>query len=353
MHNHPSLYNNFDLIRLIAALQVVFRHSFYGYDFQNDILNFIKDIILAFPGVPIFFMVSGFLIYWSFDRNSDNLKKYFKNRFFRIYPALWVCLFITITVLLLSDTQFTISQNISTFIIWILGQLSIVQFWTPEFLKSFGEGSPNASLWSICVELQFYFFVPILFFLVKKFSKYKFWIFLTFFVTSVWFNHWISHFEKSDLIYKLGFVSLFQYLFYFMFGVFFYNYWEKIRKLVEQKFILWIGIFLLLHFLCKNHFDIDLNNYYLSSFYKLIFIVLLNFSVLSFAFSYNHLSEKILKKQDISYGIYIYHMLVINIFIENNLSIHHNFGIILLITIVMAAFSWFIIEKPVLKRLRK
>ncbi|WP_245539698.1 acyltransferase family protein [Riemerella columbina] len=59
----PSLHNNFDIIRLLAALQVVFRHVFYKHDFHNSILNFIKEIILAFPGVPIFFMVSGFLIY--------------------------------------------------------------------------------------------------------------------------------------------------------------------------------------------------------------------------------------------------------------------------------------------------
>ncbi len=74
----PSIHNNFDLIRLLAAIQVVFRHTFYKYDFQSEILNFIKELILAFPGVPIFFMVSGFLIYWSFDRNSKNVKNMLK-----------------------------------------------------------------------------------------------------------------------------------------------------------------------------------------------------------------------------------------------------------------------------------
>lgn len=100
MKTLPSFNNNFDLIRLLAALQVVFRHIFYDFDFQNSILNLIRDIILAFPGVPIFFMVSGFLIYWSFERNQDNITKFFKNRCLRIYPALWVCLLITNCILL-------------------------------------------------------------------------------------------------------------------------------------------------------------------------------------------------------------------------------------------------------------
>ncbi|EFT36722.1 putative nodulation protein X, partial [Riemerella anatipestifer RA-YM] len=251
------------------------------------------------------------------------------------------------------NAQRVIYSNFGIFLTWILGQLSIIQFWTPEFLKFFGEGSPNASLWSICVELQFYFFVPFLFFLVRKYKNYKFFIFFMFFTSSIIFNHWISHFDKNFLIYKLGFVSLSQYLFYFMLGIFFYNYWGTIRRFIEQKCIIWTSLFIFLYFLCKNHIDIDLNNYYLHSFYKIAFIILLNISILSFAFSQNNISHILLRGQDISYGIYIYHMLIINIFIQNSLSIHNNFVIILLITIIAASLSWFIIEKPILKRIRK
>lgn len=171
MNDKPSYYNNLDIIRLFAALQVVFRHVFYKHDFGNIFFNSIKEVILAFPGVPIFFMISGFLIYWSFERNAHDIKKYFKNRFLRIYPALWLCLAITITVVLFFDQNRVIWANFKTFLIWVLGQMSIIQFWTPNFLKFFGEGSPNASLWSICVELQFYFFVPILFYLVNNLNS--------------------------------------------------------------------------------------------------------------------------------------------------------------------------------------
>lgn len=40
-----------------------------------------------FPGVPIFFFISGFLISKSFEENSV-LKEYALNRILRIYPGL-------------------------------------------------------------------------------------------------------------------------------------------------------------------------------------------------------------------------------------------------------------------------
>jgi len=51
--------NNFDLIRLFAALQVVVTHG------DRFILNWggvLSPVLEFIPGVPIFFLISGFLI---------------------------------------------------------------------------------------------------------------------------------------------------------------------------------------------------------------------------------------------------------------------------------------------------
>ncbi len=45
----------------------------------------------------------GLLIYGSLNRNA-NLKQYFKNRFLRIYPALWVCITVTVVLLFVFNT---------------------------------------------------------------------------------------------------------------------------------------------------------------------------------------------------------------------------------------------------------
>ena len=92
--------NNFDLVRLLAASQVVVGHI------CTEVAPAGSAVLLpavwwmgVFPGVPIFFTVSGFLIYWSFERNADHIGSFFKNRFLRIYPGLWVCFAVTLAVL--------------------------------------------------------------------------------------------------------------------------------------------------------------------------------------------------------------------------------------------------------------
>lgn len=83
--------NNFDLVRLFAAIQVVFFHI------QNRLGIIVPGVnwFSHLPGVPIFFTVSGFLITASFLRNRDRIVSYFVNRYLRIYPAIYVLIFAT------------------------------------------------------------------------------------------------------------------------------------------------------------------------------------------------------------------------------------------------------------------
>src|ERR1700749_61918 len=96
----PVPINNLNYIRLLAALQVLFFHSakHFGVTFDTPFLSFIEKILRAFPGVPVFFMISGFLITHSWLAKPD-IKRYVRTRFLRIFPALWVCLFVNIICL--------------------------------------------------------------------------------------------------------------------------------------------------------------------------------------------------------------------------------------------------------------
>src|SRR5664280_2408641 len=88
--------NNFDLIRIFAALQVVMTHVSGHLQFPDAKYLYLLSL---FPGVPIFFVTSGYLVSGSFER-SGGLRTYFRNRFLRIYPGLWGCLSVIFLVVL-------------------------------------------------------------------------------------------------------------------------------------------------------------------------------------------------------------------------------------------------------------
>ena len=93
--------NNFDLLRLFAASQVAYLHISRNLEIQLTGLPLaLKYCLEYFPGVPIFFVISGFLISISFDRNPD-LRAYTINRILRIYPALWISTLVTLLALAL------------------------------------------------------------------------------------------------------------------------------------------------------------------------------------------------------------------------------------------------------------
>lgn len=95
---NPLAGNCLNLIRLAAAFQVVFGHmvEHLGLPINETGLR----LVYFLRGVPIFFVISGFLI-WSSVERSISYGQYIKKRFLRIYPELWVAVLIEITVLIL------------------------------------------------------------------------------------------------------------------------------------------------------------------------------------------------------------------------------------------------------------
>lgn len=116
------------------------------------------SFISLFIGVPIFFMMSGFLI-WSSIESSQGCKEYLKKRFWRIYPELWTAVIVELLVLLLLYRQPVDWTQVGVF---ALTQGSSLQFWTPDCLRGYGCGCPNGALWTICVLVQFYLLAVLL-----------------------------------------------------------------------------------------------------------------------------------------------------------------------------------------------
>lgn len=348
--------NNFDLIRLFAALQVLVYHLFTHFKVL-DKYSVLPEILNQFPGVPIFFFISGFLITASFNKPNSTLITFFRNRILRIYPALWVCLAVTIIILMFfGEIEFTNPK----FYLWILAQTTFFQHYSPDFLDNWGVGNPNGSLWSIVVELQFYAILPFICLFLNRLSSLKK---INIVVISIFFffyllNH-ITHsriidpeseyylLNKPKLLLEFRIISttIIWHIFYFMIGLFFYYNFNYLKKYVQDKFIFWLTIYLIyitiLIFNLDKYISPDADNIF--AFIELLMLAMLTFSM---AFSYNNLSEKLLKHNDISYGIYIYHMPVINTIIALNIQ-GTIFKLLIssVIVINLAILSWILIEK--------
>lgn len=343
--------NNFDSLRLLAALQVAVVHGYEHFKLLGDsvILDYLINILKLFPGVIVFFSLSGFLIFASFDKNSA-LKRYVINRFLRLYPGLFFSFALTLSVLFFlgffNSNQFFSKQGL----FWLFGQLTFLQFYTPDFLRPYGLGNPNGSLWTIVIEIQFYFIVPLLFIIIKKFrERINYFLFLIFFL-SLLFNLFLDTFIlKETIIYKLLCVSIFPYLLYFVMGALIYfNYNFLGKYLNKNSFFILIAYILICYFLSYNLHLFKMS--YWPNSISLIMIVFLIWLIFTFAFKEESLLTKLLNKNDYSYGLYIYHGIVLNFLIELELDFTIKlFVFYLIISSSLAFFSWRYIESFFLK----
>ncbi|WP_297917790.1 acyltransferase, partial [uncultured Campylobacter sp.] len=244
MNNNIIVNNNFNLLRLIAAFQVMFVHA-NGYLANKSDLSWCISSILNFSGVTVFFLISGFLISMSYAKNQD-LKTYIKNRILRIYPGLYVNIFIGVAILCVF-----IGLNFDfDFFKWLITQISFLQFYNLDASRYFGTGEINAPLWTISIELVFYAVLPIVFFINIKTKK----ILPCIFLISILFFIYNSSSDRNLFINKLINVSLAPYLFVFLIGFYFYIYFDLFHKYIKNKFFIYFAAYVI-GIICFHYFN--------------------------------------------------------------------------------------------------
>lgn len=340
-----SRNNNFDLIRLLAALQVFLFHlkDYLGFVYPSKAFF---SAIVFFPGVPVFFVLSGFLIFSSYERNKK-LMQYFKNRILRIFPALWVAFFVLFAVIYFHGYQ----PSLFSLIKWTFAQLTLFQYHHPAEIQTYIGGNPNAALWTIQVEFSFYIMVPLFFWLTSKTKSISMtWLLVILFILSYLLNYYMLSFQDlNGTMFAPMVDKVFPYLFYFLAGALSYLHFEKLKRFYIGKGLYWLGAYILYSFIAGIHFGVYRESYFLNG-YSLIGFLILSQTVISLAFTFPDLSNRLLRGTDISYGIYIYHMIVIGIFYK-----HGGYGDVsafwpaVVITINVSILSWLIVEKPALK----
>jgi peptidoglycan/LPS O-acetylase OafA/YrhL len=110
-------------------------------------------------GVTLFFVLSGFLLYQPFINGSISLRRYFRNRAFRILPAYWVVLLVSGLLLGGTIVRATGHGNVAGYLRspkLLAMNLALVQGYDPNTV--FTGILPS---WSLVVEVAFYVSLPL------------------------------------------------------------------------------------------------------------------------------------------------------------------------------------------------
>jgi len=346
--------NNFDLIRLLAASQVAVVHAMSAFKIYELHAIAFNLGVRMFPGVPIFFVISGFLISKSYER-STSIRDYYRNRCLRIFPALWVCLVASLGVILMAGVSVLGPVTTRAWLTWWAAQMSVYQQFGPDFLKPVGLGSLNGSLWTIPVELEFYLLLPLIYGVFKLRKRRGDLALLGLLAGSLalhWFYCRPSLFsDPADNSPDHTFLveTVVPYLWMFLVGVLMQRHWTALRGSLAGRAHWWFLGYLLLCVTMKR-----LHIYVGSADISPLFLLPLAGLVLSCAVSLPTLSDRLLRHNDISYGTYIYHVLVLNALLvlgapDNALSVTAALGI----AFALGAASWWCVERPFLLHKRK
>ncbi|PWH82805.1 acyltransferase [Algibacter marinivivus] len=329
--------NNFDFLRFLFALLVVISHSYplSGNDESSQWIYQVTQgqIVLARIGLSGFFVISGFFIYRSLQR-SESLFSYFKKRFLRIFPGLFVVLLLSVLLIpFVYEGQFPLTKNESYFT-YLPNNLLLYNF--QGVVNGVFNANPyhaiNGSLWTIRYEFSLYIALSLLYFFRKSKKVQKGLLSLCFLGLIILNNFFLTRFSGSSIFGMLGFEIL-------DLGTFFvggsllatFNF-EKIKN----KWILFIAFLALL-----------ISIYF--QFYNAIKHVILPVIILLLGFATLPFFNNFGKIGDMSYGIYIYSFPVQQALVYYyKLDVYQLMFFSIIISITLGYLSWHLIEKKAL-----
>ena len=338
--------NNFDLLRLLAALQVAVVHNIGILKPTGYFAGLLGACLDRFPGVPIFFVISGVLISKSYER-SDSLRDYLRNRCLRIFPGLWVCLVVSVAVILALGVGSLGRITAADWLLWWAGQMSIFQNFQATFLEPLSTGL-NHSLWTIPIELEFYLVLPALYGILQLRRRLGNIRLLAIGLASLAVQLLIVNIHRPVGQVAAHFLlgeTLVPYLWMFLVGVSIQRNWSTVRGWLFGR-AHWWGLGYLMLCAAARWLHVDTGGNYLSPVYLLPLAGL----IVSLAMSAPQLSDRILRHHDVSYGLYLYHMLVIDLLV--GLAAPPGWASLAAATIVsfgLAALSWTFIERRYLR----
>ncbi len=338
--------NNFDLVRLLAALQVALGHALSNLG-SGGSGHLLRTVLALFPGVPVFFVVSGFLISRSYE-HTPTLRIYLRNRALRIYPGLWVCLVATLGVIAVIGSAHA-TGTARDWLIWWASQMTVYQSRAIPLEDRWQ--IVNGSLWTIPVELEFYVLLPALYALCglrrRRGGAALALLAVLSLLAQAAVLRWPVERQSTPLAPML---TVAPYLWMFLAGVLLQRYWVRVRPWLAGRALWWLAAYAGLCLLAYGlHIPVTRGSIAVN---PLCFMVLAALTV-SAAFTCPTLAARCLRGCDLSYGLYIYHMLVIALLIALGLRGGWAVGTVLGASMALGWLSYMVVERPFLARKRR
>jgi peptidoglycan/LPS O-acetylase OafA/YrhL len=360
-------FKGFNELRAIGALSVIFGHielikSFNGIDnFMH--INFYR-YTNGHIGVMMFFVLSGFLITYFLIREINetqtiNFKLFYFKRLTRIWPIYYIMVIFSVYIF---PFLLNLFENID--INYSFNQTKFYLLFLPNIGKNLNYQINGAShLWSIGVEEQFYLIWPILLYF---FRKYIFILLVIIFITFSLANPFIDFISYNFHVFKANiemknflnsFFSSFKINAMSLGGIFAYlllsNNLKWLNKILFNRYF---EVTILLITAISWIFGIQFGTLN-DEIYCLLFGVIV-YNIASNKQTIIRIENKLLfNLGKISYGLYVYHWIIIVLLIKViNYNYFNNnlvYNIILylstfLCTIVASKMSYNYIEKPLI-----
>jgi peptidoglycan/LPS O-acetylase OafA/YrhL len=328
MYLNKNTYHRPDIqgLRGVAILSVILFHFFP------------KFFAIGYLGVDLFFVISGFLITSIVSKELNEKKFLFRlfiiKRVYRILiPILFILIFFGIVaffILLPKDLNNFWNSVLSTLLF-----IPNIFFWiTGGYFGTTNEYKPLLHLWSIGLELQFYFLFPfILVFIFKYLNKKKILSFLI--LLLIFFIIYLFIINTN-----FSFFSLPGRLWEFLIGTLVFLLPKKKQNLIFYYICLFFLFFILFFFNKSNFFN--------------LFIVVITAGVIVYYNINSFLDHQIFQFfGKISYSLYLIHwptLVFVKYYLIREL-LYYELFFLFFLSIVISYYFWFYVEDYFRKKL--
>jgi peptidoglycan/LPS O-acetylase OafA/YrhL len=200
--------DDIQFLRGVAVLLVVVYHS--G-------LNFVP---FGFLGVDVFFVISGFLItshiLKKLDANDFSFVAFYLKRANRLLPALYSTLLFTAVIgpFFLTSTQW--EDFMGQFLGAVTFSANMVLPGQAGYFDAASETKPLLHIWSLSLEEQFYFLLPLCLFITPR--RFRLPVLIALFIGSIgWCFNWVySHNQNTPFLWRIADAEKFEWAFFLL-----------------------------------------------------------------------------------------------------------------------------------------